>query len=350
MYNPMIPLLLTGFLTLVVASLVAEVWRGDVVESEHWLHGALCNAEGAVLASWGDPTRTTYPRSSLKPLQAMAMVSMGAADAFELAEPEIAIACASHGAESFHLEAVRSLLAKAGLDETFLRCGTHRPAYGPEADALVRSGREAMPIHNNCSGKHAGMLALARHLNAPLETYLDPAHPVQQAIRGILARLTGAAPEAIHIGIDGCGAPTFAFPITGAATAFARLAAAQTGWAEGDAAARRITAAMMAHPHLVAGTGRFDTVLMRALLGKLFCKGGAEGFFCLGVPKCGIGLALKTSDGSARPIPPATLYILKKLDLLPDPPPADLAPFQCPAVTNTKGQVVGRIRIVERNG
>ncbi|MBI3945070.1 MAG: asparaginase [Armatimonadetes bacterium] len=350
MFSTLVPLLFLALLAAAVATLVVEAWRGDVVESEHLIHGAVCGTDGEVLASWGDPFRVTYPRSSLKPLQAMAMVGLGAADAFGLSEREIAIACASHSGEPFHLEAARSLLSKVGLNEGSLRCGPHRPAYGPEADALVRSGCEALPIHNNCSGKHSGMLALARHLGAPLETYLDIAHPVQQEIIAHLSRLTGVPRESIRAGADGCGAPTFALPIAGAATAFARLAAADTGTPEGDAAARRITAAMMAHPELIAGTGRFDTALMRALTGSLFCKGGAEGFFCIGVPERKIGVALKVADGTGRAREPAAVYILQELGVLPEPVPAALAAFANPPVTNTARQVAGHIHVAGKRG
>lgn len=258
------------------------------------------------------------------------------------------MACASHGAEAFHCEAVRSLLAKAGLDERHLRCGAHRPAYLPAADVLVRAGQEPRPIHNNCSGKHAGMLALARHLGAPVETYLQVEHPVQRAIRGFLARAAGVTEEAIGVGVDGCSAPTFALPLAGTATAFARVAAARLGSPAEDAAAVRVAAAMMAHPALVAGTGRSDTAVMRTLPGLLFCKTGAEGFLGIGVPGRGWGVAVKVLDGAGRASLPAALFALAALGLLTDVGDGPLASYAAPKMTNAAGEVVGALRVVER--
>ncbi len=325
-------------------ALVVEVTRGGRVESAHEVHAAVCNAEGAVVRVWGDPGRFAFLRSSAKPLQALPLVASGAADAHGLSEEELAIACGSHSAEAYHLAAVRSLLGRAGLEESLLQCGAHQPISQPDADALVRAGDPPRPIHSNCSGKHAGMLALARHLGAPPETYLQPEHPVQRAIRTQLAELAGLPEDAIVLATDGCGVPTFGLPLCAAATAFARLAAPPPGAAYAGAA-HRVTAAMRAHPEGVAGTGRFDTVLMRSLPGRLFCKSGAEGYFCAGLPASGLGLALKVTDGSGRPIPAAAMYVLNALRALPAPLPAELESWAHPVVTNTRGERVGEIRV-----
>lgn len=328
-------------------ALTAEVFRGDLVESEHQVFAVVCDASGAVLHSWGEPGRPVYPRSSLKPLQAFPLVASGAAEALGLTDEEVAIACASHSGEAFHVAAVRSLLAKAGVDEGALRCGAHRPIFQPAADELVRAGAEPTAVHNNCSGKHAGMLALARFLGAGPEGYLKLQHPVQRRILAGLAQLSGVPESGIVAGVDGCSAPTFALPMAGTATAYARLAAAQTGSAAGDAAARRIVGAMMAHPEMIGGTGRFDTRLMQSLPGVLFCKGGAEGFFCAGIPERGVALAMKVADGNPRAVPPAAAFVLERLGVLPDPRPAFLAESAAPPLTNVCGAVIGGIRIRE---
>ncbi|MDH7568287.1 MAG: asparaginase, partial [Armatimonadota bacterium] len=256
--------------------------------------------------------------------------------------------CASHSGSALHIETVQGILAKIGLDESYLQCGVHAPGDAAERERLAQAGEQPTAIHNNCSGKHAGMLALARYLGAPLESYLQPEHPAQQRILNTLARLSGVPAAAIAVGIDGCSAPTFALPICGTATAFARIAAARTGWPAGDTAARRISRAMMEHPHLIAGTGRFDTILMRELAGVLFCKGGAEGFFCVGVPGRGIGIALKALDGAGRATAPAAMHLLGVLAVLPEPLPPALDPFARPVVTNAAGIAAGEMRVVER--
>ena len=324
---------------------MVEVWRGDLLESVHRVHAAVCDAEGVVVRAWGDSGRMAYLRSSAKPLQAVPLVASGAASAFGVTDAEIAVACGSHSAEAFHLDAVRSLLHRAGLNESDLRCGPQRPGLPADSDALVRAGREPEPIHNNCSGKHAGMLAVARHIGAPAEGYLEPAHPVQRLIRSVLGHLAGVSEDAIPMGVDGCGAPTFALSLAQAAGAFARLAGANTGQVEIDLAARRIPAAMMAHPAMVGGTGNFVTLLMGALAGAVFCKTGAEGYFCAGVPGRGLGIALKVEDGSGRGAPPAALHILHALAVLTDPLPAALAEWRQPTVTNPRRAVGVEIRV-----
>ncbi|MGF1472913.1 MAG: asparaginase [Rubrobacteraceae bacterium] len=288
---------------------LAAVQRGPLIENTHRGRFAVCGPDGTVLVSAGDPEGYVYARSSAKPFQALSLILSGAADAFGLTDNEIAIACASHSGEEVHLSAVRSLLQKAGVSEGHLQSGPHRPFYGPAADRLVRSGEPARPIHGNCSGKHAGMLAVCAHEGWRLRGYREPDHPVQRWILELVAEVCGLDEDEILLGGDGCGVPSFALPLRKLATGFARFATGEQLPANLEEACGRIREAMRSHPQLVAGTGRFDTELMEK--SGLLVKGGADGVFACGSPK-GWGLALKISDGASRAVRPAALSALAR--------------------------------------
>jgi L-asparaginase II len=264
------------------------VTRGSLVEN------------GTLLLALGDVARPIFPRSAVKAMQAIPLIESGAADAFGLGEEELAVACASHSGEAVHLAAVRKLLAKSGLDESLLACGAHWPIGENASRELTRADRNPTPIHNNCSGKHAGMLAVARHLGIATRGYERPDHPVQEEIRRILSETCRVRLERDAMGIDGCSIPTFAFPLQGLATGFARLATGKGLSASRAGAARRLMKACFAHPVLVAGEGRFDTTVMRGLPRVVFAKGGAEGVHCASLPERGIGIAVKVDDGAKR--------------------------------------------------
>ncbi|MFN3652856.1 MAG: asparaginase [Armatimonadota bacterium] len=324
-------------------ALLAEVTRGPAVESRHFGHVVVVNSAGELLFSAGDPEHPTYPRSSLKPLQALAAVARGTADYFHFTEAEIAVTCASHAAEPRHLEAVRQILARIEATEDDLRCGPHGVPHIPTRDAMIREGREPTPIYNNCSGKHSGMLALACVLEAPLAGYWEAEHPVQQEIQRILVAACGADRGALQWGIDGCGVPTYLMPLRELALGFARLADPAYLDQSDAEAARRITGAMMAEPGMVRGEGGLDTVVMEALPGTVFCKGGAEGCEAAGIPGQGIGIAIKVEDGAARPLAPVLLALLRRFDAAPRELPAILAPLARPQVLNTRCEVVGEV-------
>src|SRR5262245_39186326 len=278
---------------------LVEVLRGGRVESVH--HGAavLADEAGDVVAATGGPGLVTYLRSAAKPAQVLPLLMSGAAESFGFTDAEIAVMIGSHGGEAFHLEAVRSILARAGLDESALQCGAHAPFHRPSARALRETGGEPTALHNNCSGKHAGMLALAAHLGAPVATYLDAEHPVQRRIRDVLARLTGLESGSIGLAVDGCSAPTFAVPLRAAATLYARLMAPASLPADLGRVVDRAAGAMRRHPEMVAGTGRLCTDLMRRGGDGLVAKIGAEGFYGLGYARGGrgYGLVIKIGDG-----------------------------------------------------
>jgi L-asparaginase II len=286
---------------------LVAVRRGTLVESVHRGRLAICGPKGDLLEAVGDPVAYIYVRSAAKPLQALLLVLSGAADAFRLTDEELAVACASHNAEEPHLAAVRSILEKAGLEEGDLQSGAHPPMYGPEAERLTRGDEEPRPIHGNCSGKHAGMLAVCVHEGYETLSYRDPGHPLQRYILGLVAGVCGLREDEVLVAGDNCGVPAFALPLQSFATGLARIATGEELPDELAGAAMRIRDAMRAHPYMVAGTGRVDTELMGRT--DLLIKGGAEGVLAAGNPQ-GWGMALKISDGSQRAVRPAALAAL----------------------------------------
>jgi L-asparaginase II len=282
--------------------------RGMLVESVHRGRVAVCDAEGEILEAVGDPDGYLYARSSAKPFQALPLVLSGAADALGLTDEEIAVACASHSGEEPHLRAVHSILEKAGLSERDLQNGAHPPLYDPAALELACNGEKPKNIHGNCSGKHAGMLAVCVHEGWATGGYRNPEHPLQLWILQIVARVCRIETDEILLGGDGCGLPTFGLPLKALATGFARLA---TGALPDDLAeaASNVRRAMREHPYMVAGTGRFDTAVMSTT--NLVCKSGAEMVFGAGSGE-GWGLALKISDGGARALRPAAIVALSR--------------------------------------
>ncbi len=269
----------------------------------------MCDPGGEVLYAVGDVGGYAYARSSAKPFQAVPLILSGAADGLGLTDEELAVACASHNAEERHLEAVRSILRKARLSEEDLQNGAHPPLFEPAAAALARRGEKPRSIHGNCSGKHAGMLAVCVHEGWEKESYRDPDHPLQSWILETVARFCGLERDEILLGGDGCGVPAYGMPLKNLATGFARLATGDNLPAELAQAALKISSAMRGHPHMVAGTERFDTLVMGGT--DLVAKSGAEGVYGAGSP-AGWGLALKVSDGGGRALRPAALTILAR--------------------------------------
>ncbi len=310
---------------------LVEVSRGDLVESVHRGAIAIVDAEGIVRFALGDVESPVYTRSSLKPIQALPLVESGAAEAFALGDDEVALACASHSGEAIHTGTVEEWLERIGCSESDLACGPQLPRHEPTLRAMLANQEKPSRLHNNCSGKHAGFLTLAKHLGAPIAGYESLAHPVQQAVLVTLVRLSGVAHPAS--GIDGCAAPNFAIPLTAFARALAQVAGKKTPGAE------RILQAMMAYPELVAGSGRFCTAVMRAAKGKAAVKVGAEGVYAAMLPELGLGLAVKIDDGAVRGAEVVLAVLLEKLGVLN--PGAGLATHP---ISNTVGTVVGAVR------
>jgi L-asparaginase II len=320
--------------------ILVEVVRGTVVESRHTGAIAVADADGRLVLSLGDVERPVFPRSAVKALQAIPLVESGAADAFRLGEEELAVACASHSGDKVHIETVRSLLAKAGLDESYLACGAHWPVSERAMRDLMQAGRKPQAIHNNCSGKHAGMLAACVKLGLDPCGYQRPDHALQIRIAGIISETCGIVLDPGGIGIDGCSVPTWSLPLAALARGFARLGTGR-GLAPARAqAAERLRRACFKFPNLVAGEGRFDTMAMRALAPDLFVKGGAEGVHCAALPRLGLGFALKVDDGAKRGTERALAEVLGAL--LPEARHA-LADQLEGEVFNWRGRGVGRI-------
>ncbi|MGH7570470.1 MAG: asparaginase [Gemmatimonadota bacterium] len=321
-----------------------RVWRGGRVESIHIVHAAVSDAGGSLVSAHGDPGQATYFRSAAKPIQALPLVEEGLVERFGFTTRELATMVSSHGGQPFHLDAVRGIFAKADLDPGLLRCGPHPPLDPEAAEALRESGEEPGRIHNNCSGKHAGMLALCRAMDWPLETYLDFDHPLQVRIHRTLADLAGVAASEIPRAIDGCGAPTFFLPVRLMAAAFARLAGAdRTRDTDRARAIGRILDAMTAHPEYVAGTGRMDTDLMSLCGQNVIVKTGAEGVFCAVLRERGEGLALKVGDGAKRAQDVALVELLLEAGAIDEPAARRLKGHWRPELQNHAGHVVGKI-------
>jgi L-asparaginase II len=331
---------------------LVEVWRGPIVESRHRGHVAAVDGDGRLVASLGEPTTVTYLRSSAKPFQAVPLLTSGAAERFRLTEAELAVACGSHSGEDLHVETVARMLGKLGLDAGFLKCGVHEPFDRATAERLRARGETPGVLRNNCSGKHTGMLALSRHLDAPPELYDDPASPVQQSILRAVSQFSGISADEIAVGTDGCGVPVFGLPVRAMALMYARLVAPPGSFdAETRAACTRLTAAMNARPELVGGTHeRFDTEVMRAGRGLLVSKIGAEGVYTAGVVPCerwpkGLGLAFKIEDGEDRRAR-STIAVeaLQQLGVLNEDAYKSLTPCATFPVQNHRGEKVGQIR------
>ena len=301
-------------------TVLAEVTRSGFTESIHFGAIAVVTAFGDLLAASGDPQVATFLRSTAKPFQSASLVRAGVPERFGWGDCELALTAGSHSGEPGHVSLVARILARAGLTESALQCGSQRPFHEPSARALEAAGEPVRPIHNNCSGKHAGMLAAAVAGVHPIDSYPTPDHPVQQANRRLLARLAGKTADAIETGVDGCGVPTFRLSLGEAALALARLA---DGRALDDAdaeAGRRVFDAMRQHPWLVGGTDRLDTDVMAAIPG-LVAKAGAEAFYGLAIEPGrlgdqGVGVALKVADGGDRARGPIVVEVLEQLGLL----------------------------------
>jgi len=322
--------------------LIARVLRSGQVESEHhgWL--VVVDTAGRILAQVGNDV-PIFTRSSLKPLQALPLIAGGGAEHWGLTSEELAVTAASHTGSRMHRETVKSLLTKAGLTSDQLECGTHMPYDEEAARELVCNGEEPTPLHCNCSGKHAGMLAFARAMGWPTEGYFRAEHPVQQAVRETVQAITRCPPESLTNGIDGCGLPVWRMPLSRLATGFARLGRPETPHEPWSEAAGRIVAAMTKHPEIVSGAGRFDTELMRLTAGRIVAKGGGEAVHAGSIPSNGWGWALKVADGNRRATPPVILDVLDRLGALTAPDRVALEGWMKPELRNNRKEAVGTI-------
>ena len=334
-----------------LAEPLVAVKRGSITESRHRGHIVAVEPDGNIIASAGAFETVTFLRSSAKPLQALPLLVSGAADRFGFTDREVAMACASHNGEPIHTELVASMLRKIGLGPEALRCGVHEP-YGEEAARELRErGEQPNALHNNCSGKHAGMLAVALHLGAPIENYESPENPVQKAIADSVAQFSGVAVTDMAVGIDGCAAPIFGITVKAMALAYARLVSPPEGFDKiTRGACERIVRVMSAFPELIGGTSdRLDTEVMRAAPRRLISKVGADGVYTAGINPCkewpnGLGFALKIEDGDdKRARPTVVIESLRQLGILREESLEALAKYSFFPIHNRRGDLVGEI-------
>jgi L-asparaginase II len=315
--------------------------RGTLLESTHALSVAVSDSAGRVTASCGDPERVTVLRSAAKPFQALPLLLDGAAERFGLSDEELALACASHNSERSQVAVVAAWLERIGCAESDLACGPHPPLSTelavPDPDTPAPDPAPRSPLASNCSGKHTGMLTLARHHGWPTAGYNAAGHAVQDRILEVMSEYADVDPDAIGQAVDGCTAVTFGLPLRNMALSFARLVSSR------DPAPRRVVHAMVSRPDLVAGHGRLCTDLMAGYPGLVLAKVGADGVYGAALIEQGLGIALKVEDGNWRACNVALIAVLEQLGLTP-PPSRTLSRYATVPVRNTRGQDVGVMR------
>lgn len=326
---------------------LVEVRRGGLVESRHRGAVAVVDAAGEIALAVGDVAAPIFPRSAVKPLQALPLIESGAADRYALADEELALACASHAGEPAHVESVARMLAKAGLDASALACGTHWPSSQAAAFALAKTGAPSA-LHNNCSGKHAGFLCVARAMAIDHAGYWRPEHPVQAQVHAVLEDLSGASLPQDRRAVDGCSVPTWALPLKDLARAFAKFGTGH-GLAPSRArAAARLRTACAQKPWYVAGTGRFCTEIMQHFGSRALVKTGAEGVFCGALAELGLGVAVKCEDGAGRAAEAIVAALLARFLPLSDQERTALVRFMRPTLRNWNGIEVGAVCVTDQ--
>ena len=332
------------------SEILAKAIRGETIESIHRGHLIIISGAGEIIARLGNPEAVTFWRSSAKPFQTLPFLTSGAAKQFGFSEKEIALACGSHSGESFHVETAKKMLERAGFDEADLHCGAHSPFDEKTAEQMIRNNEKPTQLHNNCSGKHAAMLALAKYFGADITTYEQFENPVQQKVLETVSIFTGVPENVIKIGIDGCALPNFALPISAMARAFAKLICPPENFDEQlRDACRQIVAAMINFPEMIGGTRRLDTLLMQAAHEKIISKVGAEGVYLAGVLpskqwKTGLSIAFKIEDGDdqrARAV--VAIEVLRRLGILDDSNDEKLREYSPIILKNRRGDMVGKI-------
>ena len=323
------------------------VTRGNAVESSHRVHAAVVGACDRLLGAAGDSNLNTWWRSCAKPFQVMPLLESGGFDVNGWGDEQLSLACGSHGGEPEHVAIVEAMLATLGLEEGDLACGPQDPLAPRGAKIARESGVRIKRTHNNCSGKHAAMLALAQHNAWPINGYERLEHEVQQAMLNQVALWTGARPAQIDVAVDGCGAVVFGISLERMARAYSRLGSAAQ---RGEEIPERIVKAIGSNPFLVGGTDRFDSVVIEETRGRVITKVGAEGVHSAVILDSGIGVAIKVEDGNPRAQHPAMIALLQELDALPDPLPPRLAEFLRKPVRNSRGEIVGETKVRESAG
>lgn len=320
------------------------VTRGGAVESSHRVHAAVVGDGDRLLAAARHPQHATFWRSCSKPFQLMPFVQAGGPEELDWGDDQIAIACGSHGGEPEHVALVERMLLDINREEGDLACGPHEPLSQRGAKIARECGARLSRLHNNCSGKHAAMLARAEITGWPTLTYDKLYHPVQQAVVAYMMKWTELAPPEMLLGVDGCGVVVFGGPLEALARAYARLGAASEN---GDEVPRTIVSAMLAHPFLVAGTDRFDSILMEETRGAVLAKTGSEGVHACAVPELGLGIAVKAEDGAQRAQYAATIRLLQAFGVLEEELTPRLDDYMRRPIRTSRGEQVGEVLLAE---
>lgn len=321
-----------------------EVIRGPAVESRHRGVFVVVDASGKIVWAAGDPQMPVYPRSAVKPLQALPLIETGAADRFKLTDKELALACASHKGEPLQVAAVEAWLARIGLDASKLECGIQPPRTAEAAERVIREGLTLTAAYHNCSGKHTGFLTACVACGDSVPGYIELGHPAQRRVTQALSETTGCDLASLPVARDGCSIPTFCIPLEGLALGMARMADPSKLPEERTAAARRLLNAMAAEPFYVNGTGGFTTEVMLAARETVRVKGGAEGVYAAALPTMGLGVALKIEDGALRAAECAMAHILRGLGCFSSDQEVQLGRFLNPAIMTSAGRDAGSIR------
>ncbi len=327
-----------------MSELLIEVTRGPVIECIHRGDIAVADSSGNILAKAGDSDKVSYLRSAAKPLQALNVFTSGAYNHYQLTHREVAVICSSHYAEEFHLDTVNAILQKIGLTKEHILGGTVTSLNPQYALELAAKNVVLSPLFSDCSGKHAGILAVCQHKGYDLKSYLNPAHPCQQEILTALSEMCSIPENSILLGVDGCSAPVHAMKLRNMAIGFARLSTSNTAPERYRSAADIIFQAMTRHPEMISGTGGFCTELIAATNARLIGKIGAEGVYCIGVKNRKIGIAIKVENGNMAVLPPIAIAVLEQLDLLDTHELNTLKKYRTMENRNDLGVVVGKVR------
>ena len=323
---------------------LVKVYRNNVLESIHNVHVAVVDTKGELLLHIGDPDFQAYARSSLKPFQAIPLIKSGASEYFNYTSEEIAISCASHSGESIHRQVVENILSKIDETEASLICGAHVPRDIEGFEQWIKDGNQLTKIFNNCSGKHASMIATCKYTNKDIDSYYQPDHPLQLEIKDLIQDICGISDSNIAVGEDGCGLPVYSFPLKNLAFGFCKLGnpdiIAENNLRE---AIVKIQDSMITSPYFVAGKNRFDTDAMKILNGKIVSKMGAEGIQGIGVIDKGIGIAIKVEDGANRGADIVGMHVLNHLGVIDKKELEQLLAYYEPEILNTNGKKVGHI-------
>ncbi len=322
----------------------ASVYRGQAIEAIHYASVAVVNDKGELTHYLGDPQVVFMTRSAIKPFQLLPLILTGAADRYRFSPEQLSVMCGSHAGTDQHREMVLSNLGQAGNGPEHLRCGSHRPIWMEVENVFPKQGEEKDPVRHNCSGKHSGFLALARHLDVPPEEYLDPDSKGQKLVKEVLSSYCEYESEAMPCGVDGCSAPNYPLPLKNLALGFMKLACGQGDTPEMKAAVKRVKEAMTTYPFMVSGEKRFDYDIKRSFPGNAVSKIGAEAIQGIGFSDPPVGIAAKISDGNFRALEPVVVEVFRQLGIIDstDDYPA-LKRYERPPVRNNRDIVTGHV-------